>query len=164
MNHCTSANSAPVRRFALEPGRRDRSTSPVAGWRAGYRASLDSVGSTIDLERIAVASEPKQVQQFDVDGELRDFVLEEAIRTDFALVHAEVGDRHGNLIFNKSARNFSPLAAMAGRVCVAQVERLVEPGELDPDCIHLPGVYVHRVLEVGTDIEKRVERRTVREA
>lgn len=113
---------------------------------------------------IAVASEPKQVQRFAVDGELRDFVLEEAIVTDFALVHAEVGDRHGNLIFNKSARNFSPLAAMAGRVCIAQVERLVEPGELDPDRIHLPGVFVHRVLEVGTDIEKRVERRTVREA
>ncbi len=113
---------------------------------------------------IAVASEPKQVQRFAVDGELRDFVLEEAIVTDFALVHAEVGDRHGNLIFSKSARNFSPLAAMAGRVCIAQVERLVEPGELDPDRIHLPGVFVHRVLEVGTDIEKRVERRTVREA
>jgi len=113
---------------------------------------------------VAVASEPKQVQQFEVDGELRDFVLEEAIRTDFALVHAAVGDRHGNLIFSKSARNFSPLAAMAGRVCIAQVERLVEPGELDPDAIHLPGVFVHRVLEVGTDIEKRVERRTVQEA
>ena len=113
---------------------------------------------------VAVASEPKQVQQFEVDGELRDFVLEEAIRTDFALVHAAVGDRHGNLIFSKSARNFSPLAAMAGRVCIAQVERVVEPGELDPDAIHLPGVFVHRVLEVGTDIEKRVERRTVQEA
>ena len=113
---------------------------------------------------VAVASEPKQVQRFEVDGELRDFVLEEAIRTDFALVHAAAGDRHGNLIFAKSARNFSPLAAMAGRVCIAQVERLVEPGELDPDAIHLPGVFVHRVLEVGTDIEKRVERRTVQEA
>ena len=113
---------------------------------------------------VAVASKPKQVQQFEVDGELRDFVLEEAIRTDFALVHAAVGDRHGNLIFNKSARNFSPLAAMAGTVCIAQVERLVEPGELDPDQIHLPGVFVHRVVEVGPDIEKRVERRTVQEA
>ena len=68
-------------------------------------------------------------------------------------MHAEVGDRHGNLVFEKSARNFSPLAAMAGRVCIAQVERLVEPGEIDPDHVHLPGVFVHRVLEVGTDID-----------
>ena len=71
------------------------------------------------------------------------------------------GDRHGNLVFNKAARNFNPLAAMAGRVCIAQVEELVEPGELDPDSIHLPGIYVHRIVEVGTDIEKRIERRTV---
>ncbi|MDL9980133.1 CoA transferase subunit A [Microbacterium candidum] len=106
---------------------------------------------------IAVASPAKDVRSF--GG--RDYVLEEAITTDFALVHAAVGDRHGNLIFNKAARNFNPLAAMAGRVCIAQVERLVEPGELDPDRIHLPGVYVHRIVEVGPDIEKRIERRTV---
>src|SRR5690606_40426016 len=79
----------------------------------------------------------------------------------FRSVHALVGDRHGNLVFNKAARNFNPLAAMAGRVCIAQVERLVEPGELEPDSIHLPGVFVHRMVEVGTDIEKRIERRTV---
>ncbi|MGO1630193.1 MAG: CoA transferase subunit A, partial [Microbacterium sp.] len=91
-----------------------------------------------------------------------DYVLEEAIVTDFALVHALRGDRHGNLVFNKAARNFNPLAAMSGRVCIAQVEELVEPGELDPDHIHLPGVYVHRMIEVGTDTEKRIERRTVR--
>jgi len=77
------------------------------------------------------------------------------------MVHAVKGDRHGNLIFNKSARNFSPVAAMAGEICIAQVEELVEPGELDPDEIHLPGVYVHRIIEVGTNIEKRIERRTV---
>ncbi len=109
-------------------------------------------------------SEPKQTQIFMVDGQEKEFVLEEAIATDFALVHAELGDRHGNLVFNKSARNFSPAAAMAGKICIAQVEKLVEPGELDPDQIHLPGVYVHRVLEVGPDIEKRIERRTVRDA
>jgi 3-oxoacid CoA-transferase subunit A len=108
---------------------------------------------------VAVASPPKPVATFDVGGEPREFVLEEAIVTDYALVHAEVGDRHGNLRFHASARNFSPLAAMAGRVCIAQVERLVEPGELAPDDIHLPGVYVHRVVEVG-DVEKRIERRT----
>ena len=112
---------------------------------------------------IAVASPAKPVQAFTVHGEEREFVLEEAITTDFALVHALRGDRHGNLVFDKSARNFSPLAAMAGRVCIAQVEQLVEPGEIDPDHVHLPGIFVDRVVEVGTDIEKRIERRTVRE-
>ena len=112
---------------------------------------------------IAVASKPKPVQSFTVRGEAHEFVLEEAITTDFALVHALKGDRHGNLVFDKSARNFSPLAAMAGRVCIAQVEELVEPGDLDPDAVHLPGIYVDRMIVVGTDIEKRIERRTVRE-
>ncbi|WEK59614.1 MAG: CoA transferase subunit A [Candidatus Microbacterium colombiense] len=110
---------------------------------------------------VAVGSSAKDVRSFDVDGVARDFVQEEAITTDFALVHAAAGDRHGNLIFNKAARNFNPLAAMAGRVCIAQVETLVEPGELDPDRVHLPGVFVHRIIEVGTDIPKRIERRTV---
>ena len=110
---------------------------------------------------VALASPVKDVRTFDVAGTAREFVLEEAIVTDFSLVHALRGDRHGNLVFNKSARNFNPLAAMAGRVCIAQVEELVEPGELDPDSIHLPGIYVHRILEVGTDVEKRIERRTV---
>lgn len=108
---------------------------------------------------IEVASPKKEVRVFDGD----EYVLEEAIRTDFALVHALRGDTHGNLQFNKSARNFNPLAAMAGRVCIAQVEELVEPGELDPDSVHLPGVFVHRLIEVGTDTEKRIERRTVAE-
>ena len=112
---------------------------------------------------IAIASPPKDVRSFTVNGEDRDFVLEEAITTDFSLVHALRGDTHGNLVFNKAARNFNPAAAMAGRICIAQVEELVEPGELDADSIHLPGVYVHRILEVGSDIEKPIERRTVRE-
>ncbi|MCT9821409.1 CoA transferase subunit A [Microbacterium sp. W1N] len=106
---------------------------------------------------VALASPVKEVRVF--DG--REYVLEEAIATDFALVHAWRGDRHGNLVFRKAAQNFSPLAAMAGRVCIAQVEELVEPGTIDPDTVHLPGVYVHRVVEVGTGIEKRIERRTV---
>lgn len=110
---------------------------------------------------VAVPSPKKDVRTFDSLGSPKEFVLEEAITTDFALVHAAVGDRHGNLIFNKAARNFNPLAAMAGRIAIAQVERLVEPGELDPDAIHLPGVFVHRIVEVGPDIEKRIERRTV---
>ncbi|PWC07290.1 CoA transferase subunit A [Mycetocola zhujimingii] len=112
---------------------------------------------------VAIASEPKPVHTFPVRGEDKTFVLEEAISTDFALVHAKRGDRHGNLVFDKSARNFSPLAAMAGKICIAQVEELVEPGGIDPDAVHLPGVFVHRVLEVGTDIDKRIERRTVRQ-
>ncbi|WP_433677123.1 CoA transferase subunit A [Microbacterium gorillae] len=112
---------------------------------------------------VAVASPAKEVRVFAPSGVEREYVLEEAITTDFALVHALIGDRHGNLVFHEAARNFNPLAAMAGRICIAQVERLVEPGEIDPDAVHLPGIYVHRVLEVGTDIEKRIERRTVRE-
>lgn len=110
---------------------------------------------------VAVASEPKEVRTFVVDGEPREHVLEESIRTDFSLLHAKKGDRYGNLVFHASARNFSPLAAMAGRVCVAQVEELVEPGEIGPDEVHLPGIYVHRLVHVGTGVEKRIERRTV---
>ncbi|MDF2491755.1 MAG: acyl CoA:acetate/3-ketoacid CoA transferase, alpha subunit [Microbacterium sp.] len=111
---------------------------------------------------VAVASPQKEVRTFAPGGRPGEYVLEEAIVTDFALVHAWKGDRHGNLVFRKAARNFNPLAAMAGRVCIAQVEHLVEPGELEADAVHLPGVYVHRILEVGPDIEKRIERRTVR--
>ena len=110
---------------------------------------------------VALASPPKEVREFDVRGRPLEFVLETSITTDFALVHALRGDRHGNLVFNKSARNFSPLAAMAGRICIAQVEELVEPGQIDPDHVHLPGIYVRWVVEVGTDIEKRIEKRTV---
>lgn len=111
---------------------------------------------------VAVASPAKPVQSFTVDGVEKEFVLEEAISTDFSLVHARVADRHGNLVFHESARNFSPLAAMAGRVCVAQVEQVVDAGAIDPDAVHLPGIYVDRVVVVGPDVEKRVERRTVR--
>ncbi|HTI23083.1 MAG TPA: CoA transferase subunit A [Kutzneria sp.] len=108
---------------------------------------------------VAVASPPKETREF--GG--RDYVLEEAITTDFALVRAAKGDRHGNLVFDKSAMNFNPLCAMAGKVTVAEVEELVEPGELDPEHVHLPGIFVQRVVLV-TDNEKRIERRTVREA
>jgi 3-oxoacid CoA-transferase subunit A len=108
---------------------------------------------------VAVASPPKETREF--GG--RDYVLEEAITTDFALVRAAKGDRHGNLVFDKSAMNFNPLCAMAGKITVAEVEELVEPGELDPEHVHLPGIFVQRVVLV-TDNEKRIERRTVREA
>lgn len=108
------------------------------------------------------ASEPKEVRSFELGTKAADFVLERAITTDYALVHAAKGDTHGNLVFNKAARQFSPVAAMAGRICIAQVEELVEPGQLDPDAVHLPGVYVHRIIEVGPEIEKRIEKRMVR--
>ncbi|MGW8484024.1 CoA transferase subunit A [Microbacterium sp. NPDC055903] len=110
---------------------------------------------------VEIASPRKHVQSFDLRGVQTEFVLEEAITTDFSLVHAAAGDRHGNLVFNKAARNFNPLVAMAGRICIAQVEHLVEPGEIDPDRVHLAGVYVHRVVEVGPDVPKRIEKRTV---
>jgi 3-oxoacid CoA-transferase subunit A len=106
---------------------------------------------------VAVASPAKEVREF--DG--RSYVLEQAITTDFALVHAKTADRHGNLVFHESARNFNPLCAMAGRVTIAEVEEVVEPGALDADAVHLPGVFVQRVVHVS-DQEKRIEKRTVR--
>ncbi|MGH6654605.1 MAG: CoA transferase subunit A [Actinocrinis sp.] len=106
---------------------------------------------------IVVSSPPKEVRTF--NG--RDFILEEAITTDFALIRAAVADRHGNAVFNGSALNFNPLAAMAGRVCVLEAERIVEPGEIPPAHVQLPGVHVHRVIE-ATVAEKRIERKTVR--
>ncbi|MGI8332874.1 CoA transferase subunit A [Actinomadura scrupuli] len=102
---------------------------------------------------VAVASPAREVREFG----RREYVLEEAITTDFALVHAAEGDRHGNLVFHSSARNFNPLAAMAARVTVAQVESLVE--HLDPDRIHLPGIFVDRVVPVGP-VAKRIEKKT----
>ncbi|MDT0571808.1 CoA transferase subunit A [Streptomyces sp. DSM 3412] len=109
---------------------------------------------------VAVASPKKEVRRY----RGAEYVLEESITTDFALVRAARGDRHGNLVFDKSARNFNPLAAMAGRVTVAEVEKLVEPGELDPDTIHLPGVFVQSVLALSAEeaADKRIEKTTVR--
>ncbi|WP_137991837.1 CoA transferase subunit A [Streptomyces vilmorinianum] len=108
---------------------------------------------------IALASPPKEVREF---GGV-DHVLEHGIRTDFALVRAARGDRHGNLVFNKAARNFNPLAAMAGKVTIAEVEELVEPGELDPDAVHLPGIFVQRVVALTPEqaADKGIERRTI---
>ena len=113
---------------------------------------------------VEVASPPKEVRPFDTAQGRREFVLERAIVCDFALVRARKGDRHGNLAFNKSARNFNPLAAMSGRITVAEVEELVEPGELDPDSIHTPGVFVQRVVPLTAQhaADKRIEKRTVR--
>ncbi|MFB8443084.1 CoA transferase subunit A [Streptomyces niveus] len=109
---------------------------------------------------VVKASPAKESRFF--DG--REHILEFGITTDFALVRAARGDRHGNLVFHRAARNFNPLAAMAGRVTVAEVEELVEPGELDPDTVHVPGVFVQRVVALGPAeaADKRIENRTVR--
>ncbi|MFG3160579.1 CoA transferase subunit A [Streptomyces sp. NPDC048232] len=109
---------------------------------------------------VAVASPPKETRDF--AG--RPYVLEHGITTDFALVRACRGDHHGNLVFRRAAANFNPLAAMAGRVTVAEVEELVEPGALRPDEIHVPGVYVQRVvaLTAGQAADKPIEKRTLR--
>ena len=111
---------------------------------------------------MAIASPAKEVRSFVVNGLERSFVLETAITADFGLVRAWKGDRHGNLVFRESARNFNPLCAMAGRITVAEVENLVELGEIRPEDVHTTGVFVQRVVEVGPDAEKRIERRTTR--
>jgi len=100
---------------------------------------------------VALASDPKELRPFDAFGRTREYVLERAIRTDVGLVRAAVGDRHGNLRFEKAARNFNPLAGMAGRFTIAEVDELVEPGVLDPDDIHLPGIYVDRVVVLSPE-------------
>ena len=91
----------------------------------------------------------------------KEYLLEYAFDADFAIVKAWKGDTDGNLIYKDTARNFNPLMAMAGKITVAEVEELVQPGELDPNQIHTPGIYVHRIFK-GRDYEKRIEQRTVR--
>jgi 3-oxoacid CoA-transferase subunit A len=94
----------------------------------------------------------------EINGKM--YVLEESLTADFAIVKAWKGDRFGNLIFKGTARNFNPLMAMAGRITIAEVEELVEPGELDPNHIHTPGIFVQRIFQ-GKDYEKRIEQRTI---
>ncbi len=117
-----------------------------------------------DAGGVVVASPPKETRVFTTAEGEREYVLEEAIVADFALVRAWKGDRHGNLIYRDSARNFNPLAAMCARVTIAEVEMLVEPGELDPNDVHTPGVYVHRVVALTPEqaADKRIEKTTVR--
>ena len=103
-----------------------------------------------------LVAEGKETKTF--DG--REYLLERGIVGDFSLVAAWKGDRLGNLVYRKAARNFNPMAATAGRISVAEVEELVEPGELDPESVHTPGVFVNRVVVAPR--EKRIERRTVR--
>ncbi|MBN4665739.1 CoA transferase subunit A [Pandoraea nosoerga] len=104
-----------------------------------------------------VVAEGKETREF--DGET--YVMERSLRADVALVKAAKADRAGNLVFNRTARNFNPVAAMAGKITIAEVEELVETGSIDPDDVHLPGIFVQRIV-VNAHPEKRIEQRTVR--
>ena len=101
--------------------------------------------------------EGKEVREF--NG--KKYLMEHALHADFAIVKAWKGDKYGNLVFRKTTRNFSTSMARAGQITIAEVEQLVEPGQLDPDHIHVASVYVHRIFQ-GKNYEKRIERRTVR--
>ncbi len=104
-----------------------------------------------------VIAEGKEVREF--DG--KKVILERSITTDFALVKAWKGDAMGNLVYRKSARNFNPMVATAGKITIAEVEELVPVGSIDPDMVHTPGIYIHRIYQ-GERYEKRIEKRTVR--
>ena len=106
-----------------------------------------------------IVAEGKELREF--DGET--YVMERALLPDVALVKADVADKSGNLRFRLTARNFNPACAMAGKVCIVEVEKVVEVGELEPDDIHLPGIYVHRIVH-NPNPEKRIEKRTTRPA
>ena len=99
----------------------------------------------------------KEVREF--NGKM--YLMEEALHADFSIVKAWKGDRYGNLQFRKTTRNFSTSIARAGNITIAEVEHLVEPGELDPDQVHVPGIYVHRIFQ-GSNYQKRIERKTIR--
>ena len=131
----------------------------------GSQVSEGGMPWRYDSEGAVVKESPaKETREFTVRDHTRDYVLEHSIFADFGLVRAARGDRHGNLVFNQSARNFNPLCAMSAGIAVAEVEELVEPGEIDPDEVHLPGIYVQRVLALtpeqaaAKDIEKRTTR------
>ena len=104
-------------------------------------------------------AEGKEVREF--DG--RKYIMERALAADFAIVKAWKGDTMGNLVYRATARNFNPMIATAGKITIAEVEHLVEPGELDPDHIHIPGIYIQRIFQ-GENYEKRIEQRTTRKA
>ncbi|PIM52735.1 succinyl-CoA--3-ketoacid-CoA transferase [Roseateles chitinivorans] len=106
-----------------------------------------------------MVAEGKEIREF--DG--HQYVMERALNPDVALVKAHIADKSGNLVFRRTARNFNPACAMAGKVTVVEVEQIVEVGELDPDSIHLPGIYVHRIVH-NPNPEKRIEKRTTRPA
>ncbi len=107
-----------------------------------------------------LVAEGKELREFIVDGVSETYVMERALVPELSLVKAAVADKSGNLRFNLTARNFNPAVAMAGKVCIVEVEKIVEVGELAPDDIHLPGIYVHRIV-LNANPEKRIEKRTV---
>ncbi|MGH3626352.1 MAG: CoA transferase subunit A, partial [Sciscionella sp.] len=115
---------------------------------------------------VVLTSPAKETREFTVHGERRPYVLERALDIDFALIRAWKGDRHGNLVFRESARNFNPLCGMAARHTIVEVEQLVEPGEIDPDTVHLPGIFVRTVLPLTAEqaASKPIEKRTIRTA
>ena len=119
-----------------------------------------------DQGNVTVSSPAKETRTFGEGPDRREYVLEEALVAQFGLVRAWKGDRHGNLVYRDSAQNFNPLAAMCGRLTIAEVEELVEPGELDPNQVHTSGVFVHRVVPLSPEqaADKRIEKRTVRSA
>lgn len=116
----------------------------------GFPIKLGKDGKTVEIP-----SEKREVREF--NG--KNYVLESSIVGDFSLIKGWKGDSKGNIIFKKTARNFNPDAATAGKICIAEVEELVEDGEIKPDEVHLPGVYVHRIIK-GEKYEKRIERVT----
>lgn len=105
-----------------------------------------------------MVAEGKELREFDGES----YVMERSFRPDVALVKAHTADKSGNLQFRRTARNFNPAAAMAGQVCIVEAEHIVEIGEMDPDQVHLPGIYVHRIVH-NPHPEKRIERRTITE-
>lgn len=113
---------------------------------------------------VKTQSPKKEIRRFGSLGAEQEYVLEEAIVTDFSLVRAKIGDTHGNLVFEKSARNFNPAAAMAGRITIAEVDQLVPAGSIDPDDVHLPGIYVHRIVQLSSKdaADLPIEKLTVR--
>ncbi|WP_134322668.1 CoA transferase subunit A [Cumulibacter soli] len=124
---------------------------------AGSWVAEGGIPTKYDTEgNVVKSSAPKETKEF--DGV--EYVLEHAIVSDFALVHALKADRHGNLVFHESARNFNPPAAMSGKITVVEAEQIVEAGELNPDQIHLPGIFVHRVVQ--STGRKPIEKRTTR--
>lgn len=124
---------------------------------AGYGIPALYVPAGVGTE----VAQGKETRKFSYDGQEKEYLMEHAFQADFALVKAWKGDTTGNLIFRSTARNFNPMMAMAGKITIAEVEILVQPGELDPDQIHTPGIFVNRIFQ-GEKYEKRIEQRTVR--
>jgi 3-oxoacid CoA-transferase subunit A len=124
---------------------------------AGYGMPVIYTPAGVGTE-VAIGKETRTFTRF---GETKEYLMEKAFEADFAIVKAWKGDTAGNLVFRSTSRNFNPLMAMAGKVTVAEVEELVEVGQLHPDHIHTPGIYVHRIFQ-GQQYEKRIEQRTTR--